>query len=189
MKNRAKISVETWPVERLRPYESNPRVHTPEVIAQVASALDRFGFRVPILARSTGDVIDGHLRLKAATHLGLTEVPVIVCDDMSEHEIRAFRISINRMAELADWDESQLRGELERLEADGEKLAASGPIGVELEALDDAAAQVEQWDMSPTRDLFVVTITGPLPMEAEIRERLRGLTGVNIEASTIAQEG
>jgi ParB-like chromosome segregation protein Spo0J len=101
-------------IEKLIPYAGNPR-RNDQAVEQVASAIKRFGFRVPILAKSDGSLVDGHLRIKAAKRLGLSEVPVILCDDLSEADIKALRISINRMAELADWDVELLSAELEGL--------------------------------------------------------------------------
>jgi DNA modification methylase len=106
------------PLEKLIAYAGNPRKNDHAVEA-VASAIKRFGFRVPVLAKSDGSLIDGHLRVKAAKHLGMEEVPVVLCDDLSEADIKALRISINRMAELADWDSELLSAELEGLAAEG----------------------------------------------------------------------
>jgi ParB-like chromosome segregation protein Spo0J len=118
------------PVETLIPYAGNPRKNDHAVEA-VASAIKRFGFRVPVLAKSDGSLIDGHLRVKAAKHLGMKEVPVVLCDDLSEADIKALRISINRMAELAEWDTELLSAELEGLAAEG--------IGLDAVGFDDSA--------------------------------------------------
>lgn len=71
------------PLASLRPYEKNPRKNDAAVEKMVGS-LREFGFRVSILAKSNGEIIDGHLRFKAAAAMGLTEVPVIVADDMTD---------------------------------------------------------------------------------------------------------
>ena len=78
------------PLEKLIAYAGNPRKNDHAVEA-VASAIKRFGFRVPVLAKSDGSLIDGHLRVKAAKHLGMKEVPVVLCDDLSEADIKALR--------------------------------------------------------------------------------------------------
>jgi DNA modification methylase len=105
------LVVETWGIDRLRPYVSNPRKND-HAVERVAVAIKEYGFRVPIVARSTGEVVDGHLRLKAALSLGLKEVPVVLADDLTEAQIKGFRVSVNRMAELAEWDMTLLRAEL-----------------------------------------------------------------------------
>jgi len=127
------------PLEKLIAYSGNPR-RNDHAVEAVAAAIKRFGFRVPVLAKSDGTLIDGHLRIKAAKRLGMTEVPVALCDDLSEAEIKALRISINRMAELAEWDEELLMAELEGLAAEGITME---DVGFDLDALEELGASVE----------------------------------------------
>jgi hypothetical protein len=70
----------------------------------MAGSIREFGFCVPVLARSAGDIIDGHLRLKGADKLGMTEIPVIVCGDLTEAQVKAFRLLVNRSVTWAEWD-------------------------------------------------------------------------------------
>ncbi|MEO5364626.1 MAG: ParB N-terminal domain-containing protein, partial [Magnetococcus sp. DMHC-8] len=86
-----------------------------EVVDRMVGAIREFGFRIPIVAKSDGTVVDGHLRLKAARRLGLEEVPVVLADDLSEAQIKAFRLLANQSASWAQWDEDLLRVELEEL--------------------------------------------------------------------------
>src|ERR1035441_6593790 len=113
-----------WNIERFVLYARNPRKNDAAVDRMCAS-IREFGFKVPVLARSDGTVVDGHLRLKAARKLGswpggdVTAIPVILCDEWSEAQVRAFRLLINRSATWADWDEELLALELQELnEAD-----------------------------------------------------------------------
>jgi len=117
--------IELWPTSRLIPYARNPRKND-HAVDQMAGAIIEFGFRIPIIARSTGEVVDGHLRLKAALRLGLEQVPVILADDLTPVQIKAFRILANRSATWADWDEDLLRLELEELKLDDFDLALTG---------------------------------------------------------------
>ena len=119
------IELQHWPVCKLIPYGRNPRKND-HVIEQMAGAIQEFGFRIPIIAKSTGEVVDGHLRLKAALHLGLETVPVVLADDLTPMQIKAFRILANRSATWADWDEDLLRLELEELQLDDFDLALTG---------------------------------------------------------------
>lgn len=137
------------PLDKLIPYAGNPRKND-HAVEQVAAAIKRFGFRVPVLAKSDGSLIDGHLRVKAAKHLGMEEVPVVLCDDLSEADIKALRISINRMAELADWDSELLSAELEGLAAEGLTVADVGfddealaKLGVDLNAANFEPGTIE----------------------------------------------
>ena len=98
-------------IEDLNPYHNNPRIND-HAITKTAAAIKRFGFRVPILIKANGDIIDGHLRYKSALSLDLLEIPCLVADDMTDSEIKAFRISVNKLAELAEWDDDLLHQEL-----------------------------------------------------------------------------
>ena len=110
----AKLEIQYWPLERFQPYENNPRIND-HAVKQAAAAIEAFGFRVPVIAKSDGEVTDGHLRLKAAEVLGMKEVPTVLSDDMTEAQIKGFRISVNKIADLATWDTDLLKLELESL--------------------------------------------------------------------------
>ena len=119
------MKTETWPLERLIDYARNPRKND-HAVDRVAAAIREFGFRVPIVAKSDGLVVDGHLRLKAARKLGLAEVPVVLADDLTDAQVKAFRLSVNRMAELAEWDSELLALELGELGELGFDLELTG---------------------------------------------------------------
>lgn len=106
--------IEQWEIGRLIPYARNPRKND-HAVDKIASAIREFGFKVPIIAKSNGDVVDGHLRLKAAQKLGMDTVPVVIADDLSDAQIKAFRLSVNKMAEIAEWDDELLHLELDEL--------------------------------------------------------------------------
>src|SRR6266852_1813866 len=103
--------IEQWPIEKLIPYARNPRKND-HAVDRMAASISEFGFKVPVLARSSGEVIDGHLRLKAAQKLAMTDVPVIVCDDWTEAQVKAFRLLVNRSVTWADWDPELLSLEM-----------------------------------------------------------------------------
>ena len=124
---------ETWPIDKLIEYARNPRKND-HAVDRVAAAIREFGFRVPVVAKSDGTVVDGHLRLKAAKKLGLTEVPVVLADDMTDLQIKAFRLSVNKMAELAEWDDELLALELGELNAADFDMALIGFDAGELSA-------------------------------------------------------
>jgi DNA modification methylase len=103
--------LEMWPLTRLVPYFRNPRKND-HAVDRMVSSIREFGFKVPVLARSSGDVIDGHLRLKAAEKLGIAEIPVILCDDWTDAQVKAFRLLVNRSVNWAEWDTGLLSLEL-----------------------------------------------------------------------------
>ena len=128
------LQLEQWPIGRLVEYERNPRKND-DVIDRMAEAITEFGFRIPIVARSDGLVVDGHLRLKAARALGLDTVPVVLADELSETQIKAFRLLANQSANWAEWDELLLSAELNDLMAEDYDLSLIGFDDAELEAL------------------------------------------------------
>ena len=117
--------LEHWPTDKLIDYARNPRKND-HAVDRVSAAIKEFGFRVPIIAKSDGLVVDGHLRLKAAKKLGLVTVPVLLADDLSPAQIKAFRLSVNKMAELAEWDDEMLAVELTDLYTDGFNMELIG---------------------------------------------------------------
>ncbi|MFN7994891.1 MAG: DNA modification methylase [Bryobacteraceae bacterium] len=119
------VHIETWPIDRLVFYARNPRKND-AAVDRMCGSIREFGFKVPVLARSDGEVIDGHLRLKAARKLGITEIPVILCDEWSESQVKAFRLLVNRSVTWASWDEELLSLELQELNAADFDLSLSG---------------------------------------------------------------
>lgn len=98
----------------LKEYENNPR-NNDSAVAAVAESIKQFGFKVPIIIDSDGVIIAGHTRRKAAEMLGLEKVPCVIADDLTEEQIKAFRLADNKTAELAGWDFAKLEAELEEL--------------------------------------------------------------------------
>src|SRR3954451_880743 len=108
--------VQTWPIDKLMLYARNPRKND-AAVDRMCGSIREFGFKIPVLARSSGEVVDGHLRLKAARKLGITDVPVMLCDEWSEVQVKAFRLMVNRSVTWANWDEELLAIELQELSA------------------------------------------------------------------------
>lgn len=102
------------PIEWLRPYENNPR-NNEQAVEAVANSINEFGFKVPIVATIDGEIVNGHTRFKAAKFLRLKTVPVLIADDLTEEQIKAFRLADNKTGELADWDVELLYSELDEL--------------------------------------------------------------------------
>ena len=118
------LQTEVWPIDRFVFYARNPRKND-AAVDRMCSSIREFGFKIPVLARSDGEVVDGHLRLKAARKLrswpgGDTNgIPVILCDEWSPAQVKAFRLMVNRSVAWATWDDELLSLELQELnEAD-----------------------------------------------------------------------
>ena len=111
------MKIEIRKIESLIDYARNPRKND-EVISKMTASIKEFGFRLPLLIKSDGLIIDGHLRKKAAVALGMKELPCIVADDLTETQIKAFRLVANQSANWASWDTDLLKLELEELKLD-----------------------------------------------------------------------
>lgn len=107
-----KTKVTYMDVDSLIPYANNQRLNDNAVDA-VAASIKEFGFKVPIVVDGENVIINGHTRLKAAHKLGLKQVPVIVADDLTPEQVKAFRLANNKTGELAQWDMAKLGIELE----------------------------------------------------------------------------
>lgn len=90
-------------ISDIRPYENNPRKND-EAVKYVAESIKQFGFKVPIVIDKDGIIVAGHTRYKAAKKLNLKEVPCIVADDLTDEQVKAFRLADNKVAEKAEWD-------------------------------------------------------------------------------------
>lgn len=138
------LEIELRKLDDLIPYVRNARTHTDDQIAQIAGSIAEFGFTNPILVGEDDVIIAGHGRLMAARRLGLSEVPVIVLDHLSEAQRRALVIADNRIAENAGWDEEMLRAELAALREDEFDLDLIGFDEFELEELFDGLGEFGQ---------------------------------------------
>ena len=140
-------------IEELIPYANNPRINDDAVDA-VAASIKEFGFKVPIIIDKENVIIAGHTRLRAARKLGRESVPCIMADDLTEQQIKAFRIADNKVAELSVWDFAKLEIELEAIsEIDMEAFGFTSE-----EAEDDIEPVEDDFDEDPEH----MTETGQL---------------------------
>src|ERR1022692_3366484 len=138
--------IELWSIDRLVFYARNPRKND-AAVDRMCSSIREFGFKCPVLARSDGEVVDGHLRLKAAKKLRIAEVPVILCDEWSAAQVKAFRLMVNRSVTWADWDEELLALELQELQEADFDLSLTGFDPGEIDgllALEDARKRTQR---------------------------------------------
>lgn len=142
--------IEHWPLNRLKPYDKNPRVHPQEQIDQIAASITEFGFNNPILVSKDEGILAGHGRYAAAQLLGMERVPVVPLDHLSQSQQRAFVIADNRIALSSSWDRNLLAEELQALaeEFDPTELGFSEDDmkrlsdAINLQALEDLAGGI-----------------------------------------------
>jgi DNA modification methylase len=156
-----------WQTSRLIEYPRNPRKNDAAVHRMCAS-IREFGFKIPVLARSDGEIADGHLRLKAARKLGITEIPVILCDEWTPAQVKAFRLMVNRSVTWADWDDELLVLELQEIQQADFDISLTGFDDDELAQLlnsqepatgltdEDAVPELRQVPVSQSGDLWLL---------------------------------
>lgn len=101
-------------VSEIKPYEKNPRKND-DAVKYVAESIKQFGFKVPVVIDKNGVIVAGHTRWKAAKELKLETLPCVVADDLTEEQIKAFRLVDNKVSEKAGWDFALLEEELDDL--------------------------------------------------------------------------
>ena len=158
------LAVQIWPIDRLIPYIRNSRTHSEEQVAQVAASIQEFGWTNPILVGGDGVIIAGHARVLAARKIGITDVPVIVLDHLSQTQRRALVLADNKLALNAGWDEEMLRVELESLKEDNFNLDVVGFSDAELDVLlvdpEETHEGLTDEDDAPETQEKVVTVSG-----------------------------
>ena len=109
-----KLEIKYVDINSIKPYEKNPR-HNEEAIPYVMNSIKEFGFKNPIIIDKNNVIIAGHTRLESAKRLGMKEVPIIHADDLTEEQVKAFRLADNKVAEKSLWDYTKLDEELDNI--------------------------------------------------------------------------
>lgn len=138
-------------VSDLIPYEKNPR-RNDEAVEYVVESIKEFGFKVPIVIDKDNVIVAGHTRLKAAKKLKLEVVPCIVADDLTEEQIKAFRLADNKVSEKAVWDFELLEEELgDILEIDMTALGFNPMSDIDWAGIDDLSEETYE---KPEKDML-----------------------------------
>lgn len=109
-----KLEIKYIPINDIKPYKNNPRLNE-EAIPYVMNSIKEFGFKNPIILDKNNVIVAGHTRLESAKRLDMKEVPVIYADDLTEEQIKAFRLADNKVAEKSMWDYTKLDEELDSI--------------------------------------------------------------------------
>jgi ParB-like chromosome segregation protein Spo0J len=165
-------------ISQIHPYENNPR-NNEAAIEPVAQSIKRFGFRVPILIDGKGTIIAGHTRYEAAKRLGMDKVPCIRVDDLTDEQIRAYRIADNKVAEASSWNDDVLRAEMDALKALDVDLTDTGFSEVELDGL---LREVEDADFE---EFFTEPVQQP-PKAADAEQSTETQQSTQLKSSQLA---
>lgn len=149
------------PIKSIRPYEKNPR-RNDEAVDAVAASIKEFGWQQPIVVDKDGVIIAGHTRYKAAKKLKCDTVPVVVADDLTEDQVKAYRLADNKTGELAEWDTALLGEELAEL-ADFDMAQ----FGFDFDSLNEDSAESKQREEAPYHENVSVVVECENDAEAE----------------------
>lgn len=148
------MKVENWDISKVKPYAKNPRKNDGAVEA-TANSIKEFGWQQPIVVDSDGVVIVGHTRLKAAKKLKLKQVPVTVAENLTDEQVKAYRLADNKTSDLAEWENDLLQQELAGISMD------MIPFGFDAEAAAEEAVEDDPYTMKV--DVPQYQITGAEP--------------------------
>lgn len=121
-------------IEELKPYEKNPR-RNDNAVQYVKKSIEEFGFKVPIVITKDGEIVTGHTRYKASIELGIKEIPCVIADDLTEDQIKAFRIADNKVADYSFWDDELLKQEILDLKLNDYDILNTGMTDIDIMVL------------------------------------------------------
>jgi len=156
------MKIEHWPTDRPIPYASNARMLSPKAVDKVAASIKEFGWQQPLVVDKEDVIIAGHTRLLAAKQLGLKEVPVVVAIGLTPAQVKAFRLTDNRVAQETSWDYELLAVELEALAEFDIDITITGFDDDEIEGMSigepeirEYAEEIEAEDRDEPEDKFI----------------------------------
>ena len=164
---------ENVPIKQLNPYKNNARTHSEKQVEKIANSIEEFGFINPVLIDSDYGIIAGHGRVKGAERLGMTEVPCLFIEDLTDEQKRAYIIADNKLALDAGWDYELLQIELNELDNLDFDFTLTGFDDLELDdeslfSMDDIS-EVDGYDASEDeREYFTKTFTFPIEKKKQI---------------------
>ena len=164
---------ENVPINQLNPYKNNARTHSEKQVEKIANSIQEFGFINPVLIDSDYGIIAGHGRVKGAERLGMTEVPCLFVEDLTEEQKRAYIIADNKLALDAGWDYDLLKVELAELDDLNFDITLTGFDDLVFDEADmfsmDDLTEVDGYNSNEDdRDYFTKTFTFPIEKKNQI---------------------
>lgn len=173
---------ETVPLDDIRPYWRNPRRVTEEDVNRIAESIKKFGYQQPIVVDEQYCIIVGHTRYAALRRLDVEQVPVMIAENLSAEQVKAYRLIDNRAAEYTSWDFEKLQEEIGQLDAEliGMFFPEIDPAALNTPATDKALLEREwdrvqmlvpftcpscfhSWETDVTREAIMAGVIGTVP--------------------------
>ena len=167
-------------VEDLKPYANNPRFND-DAVEYVAKSIKEFGFKVPMVIDKNNEIVAGHTRYKASLELGLEEVPCIIADDLTDEQIKAFRLADNKVSEYANWNDDLLNIELKDLDIDMTDFGFDIDLGLdeEQEIIEDEVPEVPEEPKAKLGDIYQLgnhrLMCGDSTSESDVAKLMNGV--------------
>lgn len=136
------MKIEMLPISEIKEYEHNVRKNDKAVPA-VADSIKAYGFKVPVIVDKDNVLIAGHTRIRAAKQIGMEEVPAVRADDLTEDQVKAFRLADNKTAELSEWDFARLEEELNEMDPDAILMKYFGRVDREDDEMTEYEAEID----------------------------------------------
>jgi 16S rRNA G966 N2-methylase RsmD len=155
-------------LQTLRPHQHNARTHSKRQIEQIAQSIERFGFLNPVLIDASGAIIAGHGRVEAAKHLGLSRVPTLRIEHLSDAEKRAYILADNKLAEKAGWDREILAIELQALVDMDIEIELTGFEMAEVDLILDEATEIKQTPLLPEDNVPELSAEPPVARRGDL---------------------
>lgn len=171
------MNITEVPINELKEYARNPRKNDASV-EYVANSIREFGFKIPVVIDQGNTIVCGHTRVKAARNIGMKTVPCIIADDLTDEQIKAFRLADNKTAEFAEWDFTKLDVELMQIQG-----LDMQDFGFDFSEMPDVL--IEKKELKPYEKVFYLIACDVnlhdvvLPFINELRE----INGVEIDSS------
>lgn len=160
------MNIEWVAVEDIKPYSNNAKIHSKHQIEKIAKSIEQFGWKQNLVIDSDGVIVAGHGRFEAAKLLGMAKVPCVRADDLTEDEVRAYRIIDNRISS-DEYDTTIEFEELSEIELD------MGEFDFELFSMDDIEAVDGFDENNDDREYFTAAFTFPTAKKEQILKYLR----------------
>ena len=161
------MEIITKKIDELIPYEKNPR-NNKEAIDYVANSIKEFGFKVPIVIDKNNIIVCGHTRYEASKKIGLNEIPCIITDDLTDEQIKAFRLADNKVGEFSKWDKNKLDEELDSLFGIFDMNEFGFPIQIEDIELDEEGEEKICAELGEANNYVVLEFETELEWEKAI---------------------
>lgn len=164
------MKIEKIKIEKIIPYENNPR-HNEFAVREVANSIKEFGFKVPLVIDGDNVVVAGHTRLLAAKKLGMKVLPCIRANDLSKEQIKAFRLVDNKVGELSEWEFNKLEAELDQIGLDGNSFSMAD-FGFIASEMKEEVLREEEVQADGKKELKLVVTEDELEFLDDLQEQL-----------------